>query len=91
MSVTIYAVQSSWRMGRGATARHGYREVNGNARITALLPIGDIFQEVFGLGFEACCAEAEGMILSIGVTVSGTSESTINTPWRRCIENNSTR
>lgn len=89
--MSIYAINPSWWMRRSATTGHRDREVKRNARISALFPIGYIFEEVFGLNFEACCAEAEGMVLGIGVAVAGTGDSTGDTPRQHCIGSNSTR
>jgi hypothetical protein len=72
MNVAVDAIQLGRRVRRSAAARHRDGEINRNARIGALLPIGDILEEVFGLCFEACGAEAERVVLSIGVTVVGT-------------------
>ena len=91
MNVTIYAINPSWWMRRSAMTRHRDSEVKRNARISALFPIGYVFEEVFSFSFEACGAEAEGMVLSIGVTVAGTGEPLIESgglpkdyaPWAR--------
>ncbi len=71
MTVAINAIQLGGGMRECATTGHWDREIERNARVGSLLPICDIFKEVFGLGFEACSAEAEGVILGIGVTVVG--------------------
>jgi hypothetical protein len=91
MNVAVYAIQPGRRMRRSAAARRRDGEINRNVRICALLPIGDIFEEVFGLSFEACGAEAERVVLSVGVTIAGTGGLTSNTPRRHCIGSNSTR
>ena len=46
-------------MRRSASAR----EVDGNGRIGALFTVGDVFKKVFGFGFEARGAKAEGVVL----------------------------
>ena len=72
--MTVYAVQLCWWMRRTATTRHGDREVDRNARICTLLSISYVFEKVFRLDFETCGTEAEGVVLSIGVTVAGLGE-----------------
>jgi hypothetical protein len=91
MNVTIYAVQLGWWMRGSATTGHWGREIERNVRISTLLPICNVFQEVFGLDFQARSAETEGVVLDIGVTVAGMVEVTNDTPRWRCIRNNSTR
>jgi hypothetical protein len=54
-----------------ATTGHWGGEIEGNVGVCTLLPICNIFEEVFGLGFQARSAETEGVVLGIGVTVAG--------------------
>lgn len=74
-----------------ATTGHWGREIERNIRISTLLPIRNIFEEVFSLGFEARSAETEGVVLGIGVTVAGMDEVTSDTPRWRCIRSSLTR
>lgn len=71
MTVAVDAIQFGRCMRERATTGHWDREVEGNARISTLLPICNVFEEVFGLGLEARSTETEGMVLGIGVTITG--------------------
>lgn len=74
-----------------ATTGHWDREIEGNIRISTFLPIRNIFEEVFSLGFETRSAETEGVVLGIGVIVAGMDEVTGDTPRWRCIRSSLTR
>lgn len=52
MCIAVNAIQSGRGMRRSATTRRRDREVDGDGGISALLPVGDILEEVFCLGFE---------------------------------------
>lgn len=75
----------------GATTGARDREINRDTGVSALLPIGNVLKEVFGLSFEACCTEAEGMVLGIGVTVVGMGETTSDAHRQHCTGNSLTR
>ena len=84
MNVTIYVVQLGRWMRGSATTGHWGREVEGNVGISTFLPVYNIFEKVFGFGFEARSAETEKVVLGIGDTVVGMDEVTSDTPrWRR--------